>query len=56
MITSLIMLLIIALVLYLVWYLVGLFITGTPHQVIGIILGLVLLLYALKLFGILNLG
>lgn len=55
MIQSLIVLLIIALILYLIWWIVGKFITGTPHQIIGIVLGLILLLYALKLFGILNL-
>lgn len=52
MISALITLLIIVLVAYLVWYLVGLFITGTPHQIIGIIIGLIVLVYALKLFGI----
>jgi hypothetical protein len=56
MIQSLIILLILALVLYLIWFIVGKFITGTPHQIIGIILGLILLLYALRLFGLLNLG
>jgi hypothetical protein len=56
MIQSLIVLLILALVLYLIWWLVGKFMSGTPHQIIGIILGLILLLYALKLFGLLNLG
>lgn len=54
MIQSLIILLILALILYLVWWIVGRFITGTPHQIIGMILGLILLLYALKLFGILT--
>ncbi len=56
MIQSLIILLILALVLYLVWWLVGKFMSGTPHQIVGIILGLILLLYALRLFGLLNLG
>jgi hypothetical protein len=54
MIQSLIILLIIALILYLIWWIVGKFITGTPHQIIGIVLGLILLLYALKMFGVLN--
>jgi len=54
MIQSLIVLLIIALILYLIWWIVGKFISGTPHQIIGIVLGLILLLYALKMFGILN--
>jgi len=31
---------------------VGLFIKGTPHQIIGIILGLIFLLYALGALGI----
>jgi hypothetical protein len=53
MIQSLIILLVVALILYLIWYMVGWFITGKPHQVIGIILGLILLLYALKSFGLL---
>lgn len=52
MITSLITLLIVALVLLVIYFVVGMFITGKPLQVIGIILGLVLLLYALKLFNI----
>ena len=53
MIQSLIVLLILALVLYLIWFIVGKFITGTPHQIIGMILGLILLLYALSLFKLL---
>lgn len=52
MITALIYLLIAALVLYIIYYLVGMFIQGTPLKIIGIILGLVLLLYALKLFNL----
>lgn len=53
MITSLITLLIVALVLYVIWYLASLFIKdGTIMKIIGIILGLVLLLYGLKLFHI----
>jgi len=54
MITILITLLIVALILWLIWYLVGLFIKGTAHQVIGIILGLIFLLYALQQIGILG--
>lgn len=50
MIAALIYLLVAALILYVVWYLVGLFVTGTPHKIIDIILGLILLLYALTLF------
>jgi hypothetical protein len=52
MITALITLLIVALVMFLVWWIIGKFITGTPHQIIGIILGLILLLYALRLFNV----
>ena len=52
MIQALIYLLILALILYLIWFIVGKFITGTPHQIIGIILGLILLLYALSLFNL----
>ncbi len=53
MITALIYLLIAALVLWIVYFLVGKFIQGTPLQIVGIILGLILLLYALNLFGVL---
>jgi hypothetical protein len=52
MITSLISLLIAALVLYLIYYLVGMFIKGQPLKIIGIILGLVFLVYALRAFHI----
>lgn len=52
MIASLISLLVVALVLLVIWWVVGMFITGRPHQIIGIILGLILLLYALNIFGI----
>ena len=52
MITTLITLLIAGLVLYVIYYIVGMFIKGQPLQIIGIILGLVFLLYALRAFGI----
>jgi hypothetical protein len=52
MITSLISLLIAGLVLYLIYYIVGMFIKGQPLKIIGIILGLVFLLYALRAFHI----
>ncbi|MEP6671706.1 MAG: hypothetical protein ABJF10_21275 [Chthoniobacter sp.] len=53
MITSLISLLLCALVLYLIWWVVGLFISdGTIMKIIGIILGLVLLIYGLRVFHI----
>jgi ABC-type multidrug transport system permease subunit len=54
-ISALISLLIVALILYLIWYVVGMFIKGQPHVIIGIILGLVFLLYALQTLGILGL-
>lgn len=53
MIATLITLLIVALVLFLVWYLVSLFIKDARiMNIIGIILGLILLLYALQVLGI----
>jgi hypothetical protein len=52
MIESLISLLIIALVLYIIFFVVGKFISGTPLQLIGIVLGLVFLLKALATFGL----
>ena len=52
MITILITLLVVALVLYVIFYIVGLFIQGVPLKIIGAILALVFLLYALHAFGI----
>ncbi len=52
MIAILITLLIAALILYLIWYICGMFIKGRPLQIIGIILGLIFLLYALQSLGI----
>lgn len=52
MITSLITLLIVALILVVIYLVVGMFISGKPLQIIGLILGLLLLLYALRLFHI----
>lgn len=52
MITTLISLLVAGLVLYLIYYIVGMFIKGQPLKIIGIILGLVFLLYALRAFQI----
>jgi hypothetical protein len=43
-------LLIVALVLVLIYFVIGMFITGRPLQIIGIILGLLFLLYALRVF------
>jgi hypothetical protein len=53
MIQSLIVLLIIALVLYLVWWIIGRFVSGTPHQIIGLVMALILLLYVLSMLKIL---
>lgn len=52
MITSLITLLIVALILVVIYFVIGMFIQARPLQIIGIILGLVLLVYALKLFNV----
>ena len=53
MIHSLLSLLIAGLVLYLIFYITGMFIKGQPLKIIGIILGLVFLLHALRVFNIL---
>lgn len=53
MITALITLLIVALVAFIIWYVVGLFISDARiMKVIGLILGLIVLLYGLKLFNV----
>ena len=52
MITTLITLLIAGLILYIIYYIVGMFIKGQPLNIIGIILGLVFLLYALRAFNV----
>jgi len=54
MITTLITLLIAGLVLYVIYYIVGMFIKGQPLKIIGIILGLVFLLYALRAFNVVS--
>lgn len=54
MITTLITLLIAGLILYVIYYIVGMFIKGQPLKIIGIILGLIFLLYALRLFNIVS--
>lgn len=54
MISSLITLLIAGLVLYVIYYVVGMFIKGQLLNIIGIILGLVFLLYALRAFGVVS--
>jgi len=52
MITTLISLLIAGLVLYVIYYVVGMFIKGQLLSIIGIVLGLLFLLYALRAFNI----
>ena len=52
MITTLISLLIAGLVLYVIYYVVGMFIKGQLLNIIGIVLGLLFLLYALRAFNI----
>ena len=52
MITTLISLLIGGLVLYVIYYVVGMFIKGQLLNIIGIVLGLLFLLYALRAFNI----
>ncbi len=52
MITTLISLLIAGLVLYVIYFVVGMFIKGQLLNIIGIILGLVFLLYALRMFNV----
>lgn len=54
MIETLIYLLIVALVFVLVYYCVGLFLGGKPLQIVGIILGLAFLLYALRALRLLG--
>ena len=54
MITTLITLLITGLVLYVIYYIVGMFIKGQPLNIIGIILGLVFLLSALRAFNVVS--
>jgi hypothetical protein len=53
MIETLIYLLAVGLILWLVYYLVGMFMSGQPLTIVGIILGLLFLLYALRTLKIL---
>lgn len=50
MITTLITLLILGLVLVIVFHVVGMFLQGNMLTIVGIILGLIFLLYVLKMF------
>ena len=54
MIEKLIHLLIVGLVLFIVYFICGLFVAGMILNIIGAILALVFCLFALKLFGIIN--
>ncbi len=51
MLTTLISIIIAAIVLYLIFYLAGKFMAGQPLRIVGIILGLIFVLYALRAFG-----
>lgn len=51
-IRNLIYLIVLGIVLYIIWFLAGMFVHGTILTLIGVVLFLVLLLYALRLFGI----
>jgi hypothetical protein len=52
MLSILISLLISGLILYVIYYVLGMFIKGQPLQIIGIILGLLFLVDALRMFHI----
>jgi hypothetical protein len=53
MINTLIALLIVGLVLYVIYFVLSKFLEGTILQIIGIIMGLIFLLYALNAFHLL---
>lgn len=53
MLTTLISLLVVGLVLVIIFYVAGMFLPGNILQIVGIILGLVFLLYALNAFRLL---
>ena len=55
MVSTLITLLVAVLVCYVIWYLSGLLVSGAPHRAIGLILAILLLVYALTNFGLLGL-
>ena len=56
MISSLITFLVAVLVCYVIWYVCGFFVSGPPHRAIGLILAVLLLVYALTNFGLFGLG
>jgi hypothetical protein len=51
-IRNLIYLIILAIILYIIWFLVGMFVHGTILMLIGVVLALILLAYACRLFGL----
>lgn len=51
MLTTLLSVLAIALVLFIIYWLIGKFIQGTPLQIVGAILAIILLIVALQKFG-----
>jgi hypothetical protein len=51
---AIIAILVVFLILFIIYWCVGKFITGVPHQVIGVILGIVFLIYALQRLGVWN--
>ena len=52
MLTTLLTLLIVGLVLVVIYYVAGMFLGGNILNIVGIILGLVFLIYALKAFNL----
>ena len=56
MIESLIVILVVGLVLYLIFYVAGRFTSGTPLNIIGAVLALIFVLYALQRIGVLGGG
>lgn len=55
MISSLITLLVLALVMFVVWkYILGTFIPADINRIVGIIFGLILFLYAMAMFGVIQ--
>lgn len=52
--SALIPILIAALVLFVLWWALGKFLPATIHQITGVILGLVLLIYAVQRLGLLR--
>ncbi len=54
MISTLLTLLIIGLILWVIYFIVGKFIGGTPHQIIGAVLAIIFLVYALQRLGLIS--